>query len=286
MSQSLELTLEYFAEEWDDTAWPSVERAPVTERQRAWASDGVVIERKVIPEGLMSAYEEAWLQKHGGPTAVPGSPLTYERPMGWSGPTPYMACDPLRELLCSDPVSSILQEIIGHPMGLHLTLTGWKSSRRNWHFDQYLNEPFVGGFYAAVWIALDTIVADAGPFEFVRGSHRWWSPISQQKMREALGEDGHGPAWPTHSERILTPLFEKELEQRGIQPEQFTAQRGDLLIWHGRLLHRGSIPRNEALERRAVIGHYSATHRRPDMPIPFQHGSMGWYFPIPYSGPE
>lgn len=258
----------------------------MTDRQRRWAEDGVLIERRVIPEDLMAAYEHAWLDTHGGPAARSGEPLTYLRPMGWSGPTPYMACDPLRALLCSDPVAGILQEIIGHPMGLHLTLTGWKSSRRNWHFDQYLNEPFVGGFYAAVWIAMDSIVSDAGPFEYVPGSHRWWKPISQAKMREALGDDGQGPAWPTHSERILTPLFESELERQAITPSQFTAERGDLLVWHGRLLHRGSIPRDESLERRAVIGHYSATHRRPDMPIPVQHESMGWYFPIPYSGPE
>lgn len=282
----MNLSLESLAEEWDDSAQPSTELSPVTERQRRWAEDGVVIERAVIPDSLMAPYEDAWLEAHGGPMARPGDPSSYVRPMGWSGPTPYMTCEPLRALLCSHQIASILQELIGHPMGLHLTLTGWKSSRRNWHFDQYLNEPFVGGFYAAVWLAMDTIVSDAGPFEYVAGSHRWWKPISQAKMRNALGYDGQGPAWPTHSERILTPLFEAELERRAVTPSQFTAQRGDLLIWHGRLLHRGSIPRDEALERRAVIGHYSATHRRRDMPIATQFKSMGWYFPIAYSGPE
>jgi len=39
-----------------------------------------------------------------------------------------------------------------------------------------------------------------------------------------------------------------------------------VLIWHGRLLHRGSRPTNPSLLRRALISHYSGINHRPDMP--------------------
>jgi ectoine hydroxylase-related dioxygenase (phytanoyl-CoA dioxygenase family) len=186
----------------------------------------------------------------------------------------------LLELCCHPALAAALQELTGEPMAVHLNLTGWRSTRRRWHFDQYLNEPYVGAYYAAAWIALDNIHPDAGPFEYVPGSHRWWPPISQHKMRAALGNDGTGPDWPTHSERILTPLFEAELAARGITPQPFLANRGDVLIWHSRLLHQGSIPRNPHMERRGLIAHFSGIHHRPDMPPAVQHPNGGRYFPL------
>ena len=54
---------------------------------------------------------------------------------------------------------------------MHLNLTGWVSTERNWHQDDYLN-PFINSWYGRL-VALDKISADAGPFEYVPGSHKW-----------------------------------------------------------------------------------------------------------------
>jgi hypothetical protein len=225
-------------------------------------------------------YEQAWLGDNGGVHAVMGDLSTYISPGGWDYATPYMDVPELLALGCNDDLAGWLSTLTGEPMGLHLCLTGWQSTRRNWHFDQYLNPPGVGGFYVAVWIALDDIHPDAGPFEYVPGSHRWWPPIDQAKMRAALGTDGDGPDWPTRSERILTPLFEAELDARGITPTPFLGRRGDVLFWHSRLLHRGSIPKDPTLERRGLIMHFSGIHHRPDMPPAVQHPNGGWFFPL------
>lgn len=273
------MDIQDLAEEWDDSVIPSTELDPKTDNQKQWAENGFVIKKNLIPEKLMVAYEEEWLRHNGGDGAVLGDPSTYKMSMGWQYATPYMDFPALRALATCKPVSDVGKEIISEPIGLHLNLTGWKSTRRNWHFDQYLNEPYVGGFYVAVWIALDTIHPDSGPFEFVPGSHKWWPPISQKKMRAALGEDGNGPAWPTRSERILTPIFEKELERIG-GVTQFLGKRGDVLFWHSRLLHRGSLPNNENLERRSLISHYSGIRHRPDMPPAIQNRDGAWFFPL------
>lgn len=273
------MNIQDLAEEWDPSVTPDAERNPVTENQKQWADNGFIIKKGLVPENLLVDYEQEWMKYNGGDNAVFGDPNTYQSAMGWQYATPYMDFPALRALASCKEIADIGKEIISEPIGLHLNLTGWKSTRRNWHFDQYLNEPYVGGFYVAVWIAMDTIDPDAGPFEFVPGSHKWWPPISQQKMRKALGPDGIGPAWPTHSERILTPIFEKELNRVG-GITQFLGERGDVLFWHGRLLHRGSIPKNENLERRSLISHYSGIEHRPDMPPAVQHSNGGWFFPL------
>lgn len=264
-------TLDGLAEEWDAAAVPDTEREPATPEQRWWSEDGVVVFpgwANLVTEDAMSAYEVEWLEQNA------------DRRGGWPHATPYIEHPALLNLCCQSGLAAALEDLTGEPMGVHLNLTGWESTRRNWHFDQYLNEPYVGGYYAAVWLALDTIHPDAGPFEYVPGSHRWWPPISQAKMRAALGDDGRGPDWPKRSERILTPLFEAELAERAVTPTPFLGRRGDVLIWHSRLLHRGSPPIDPDRERRGLIAHFSGIHHRPDFPRARQHPAGGWYFPI------
>lgn len=270
-------------EEWPERLTPKTEREPQTERQRQWAEHGFIVERDVFDEDTLVAYEQEWLAYNGGDPSetVLGDPRTYTRPGGWPYATPYMKHDALRRVVCDGRLGAILAELTGEPMGVHLNLTGWVSTRRDWHRDQYLNEPGVGDFYAAVWIALDTVRLDAGPFELIPGSHKA-RPISQTKMRAALGTDGYGPDWPTHSERILTPLFDEAVQaaRASGRIKQFIAQRGEVLIWHGRLLHRGSTPNDPTLERRSLIAHYSGVNHRPDMPRAVQHDAGGWFFPL------
>lgn len=277
------LSLDDLTETWPDELTPATERAPATERQRDWARVGVVIAPGLFPENdpVLAAYEAEWLAANGGPDAIPGQPATYTAPGGWPYATPYMDHPALQRLVCDGRIAALLEELLGEPAGVHLNLTGWVSTRRNFHRDSYLNPPgVVGGFYAAVWLALAPVKRDAGPFQYVPGSHLG-PPLSQARVRAELGADGDGPDWPTHSERILTPLFERQIKaDKQKIASNIGMRRGDLLIWHGRLLHRGSVPKNPALERRALIAHYSGVHHRTDMPTAVRHGAGGWYFPL------
>jgi ectoine hydroxylase-related dioxygenase (phytanoyl-CoA dioxygenase family) len=120
-------------------------------------------------------------------------------------------------------------------------------------------------------MALDDIDPASGPFEYVPGSHRW--PLLRgEKVRSFLTEEEiagreHGIShWPKLSERFVTPAVEAEIKRRGVKIRDFIARKGDVLIWHGRLMHRGSMPAHPGLERRALIAHYSGINHRPDMP--------------------
>jgi hypothetical protein len=249
--------------------------------EQAWHRDGYVILPKFVPGELLDNYCDAWRADNVASLAVEHG----GRPMGWPYNTPYMHVPAVRDLCCYAPLADVLQRVIGEPCGVHLNLTGWRSTQRNWHQDGYLNPDSNGDWYAAVWIALDDIDAHAGPFQFVPGSHRHFPVIRHDKMRAALTpEEAESPDWPTHSERILTPLFEDELRHDRVIPHEFVAKRGDVLVWHARLLHRGSAPLDPRLERRALIAHFSGIHHRPDMPTARRHEGGGFYFPIDEGG--
>jgi len=249
---------------------------PMTILQAEWQDDGLVILPNFMPEYFLDRYAEAWLRDNT------------DRPRGWPFDVPYMYIPALMDMLAYGPLHEVMEELIEEPMGTHLNLTGWRSTQRNWHQDGYLNPDHVHDFYCAVWIAIDDIHPDAGPFQFIRGSHTF-PVITNGKMLAALKPEQRGDSnWPKYSEEILTPIFEQLLIDAELNVESFTAQKGDVLIWHSRLMHRGSTPINPDLERRACIAHYSGIDHRPDMPgqalsrigktNDFQ--LSGYYFPI------
>lgn len=237
-----------------------------SELQRAWKEQGVVVLPSLFSAQEVASYIEA---RTANPQwAVKANPYTHS--------------DAVRDLLCHPALANALEELLGQPAGLHLTLLGWQSSERDWHADIYLNPPHVLTSYAAVWIALEKVHPDSGPFEYVPGTHTW-PALSQSKVRAALRQarlDGDSPAWPYHSEKLLTPLYEKKFSALGLVPKIFLPEPGDVLIWHPNLAHRGTKAVDVNRPRLAAIGHYSGISVRADMPAAAQHGNGGWYFPI------
>ena len=231
-----------------------------------WNDNGFVIKKGFIPEELMQAYEECWL-KHNS-----------SRPTGWDYCTPYRNHPEVLDILSYKGIHETIEGLIGEPGGVHLNLTGWVSTTRNWHQDTYLNPPHVGDYYVAVWIALEKIHPDSGPFQLVPGSHRW-PVVTRQKILEALSPNERDHRWPTHSERLLTPLFTEEILKRNATVHTHLPDRGDVLFWHGRLLHRGSLPNVPNMRRKVLIAHYSGVNHRQDMPKA-QRYKDGWFFPI------
>lgn len=265
---TMTLALEDLALDESEWARTSIERKAhidLDSRQYRWVRDGFVILPGLLPDDLIDAYCAEWRAADLGPGGYPDA-------------TPYMRHPALRALCTYGPLHDVMAHLIGEPVGVHLNLTGWVSTERDWHQDSYLNEPYVGGHYVAAWLALDDIHPDSGPFQIVPGSCRW-PQVSQAKIRAALAADGDGPMWPKHSERILSPLFAAEIERRGAEAFTWVPSRGDVLLWSGRALHRGSRAKVPGMERRALIAHFSGVSHRPDMPPALEHGG-GHYFPL------
>lgn len=241
-----------------------------------WNDDGVVILKSFLDPELLGAYEREWTY-YNGYEGHDGNVLVASRPGGWPDCTPYMRHEHLRRLVCNGPLGEQIAGLIGEPAGVHLNLTGWVSTERNWHQDTYLNPPHVGDHYAAVWIALGDIDPRSGPFQYIPGSHRWFT-VTREKIGQFF--DLGDPAWPKHSEEILTDFFTTEIARRKARVVSYLPKRGDVLIWHGRLVHRGSVASVSGAYRPALIAHYSGIHHRQDMPAAVQHKDGGWFFPL------
>lgn len=232
---------------------------PETWLQQFWQTNGYVIMEGLIPEPLIDTYVEGYPEG------------------GYGIGTPYLQSGSLRDVALYGPLMDAMADLVGEKMSLHLNLTYWRSTQRGWHQDTYLNPDEVCDFYAASWVALDDIDVTTGPFEFVPGTHRW-PAIRKDKMLAAMGEDGSDPDWPWRSERLLSPLIEDRLWELGLKVERFLGLKGDVLIWHPRLVHRGAVPINPARERRALISHYSGLHHRTDFARAERHVDGGHFF--------
>ncbi len=276
-----------------------------------WNDDGVVHLAGVLPDDLIAAYQEEWSAAHGFQRLVravdrieeqqqdgdPGGHWTRDpssdptdlqvieadRPGGWPDACPYMRHPALRALCTLPALAGELGALTGEEMGVHLNLTGWVSTQRNWHQDGYLNPGMVADQYAAVWMALGDVHPDSGTFEFVPGSHRWHR-LTYEKVAASGIVNVSDPAWPRDTEAVLTPLVEAEIVTRNAEVVSFVPSKGDVLIWHPRLYHRGTAPVIDNAYRPALIAHYSGIYHRPDFPAAAQVAGAiptdGWFFPI------
>lgn len=245
----------------------------VTHANLDWERDGVLLLPKIIPDNIIDAYVAERRTLLGETDRW--------RP-GWPDPTPYMRVSTMRDLALYRPLTEAIAKLQGEEPGLHLCLTGFQSTERRWHSDRYLNPETVGERYIAAWIALGDTHVDAGPFEYVAGSHKW-PVIERQKVWDThakLGGTFHHERWPWDTEGWVGDVCEAEILARGKTVTPFIANRGDILLWHASLIHRGSLPKDKSLERRSLICHYSGIGARPDMRPPVRLDSGSYYFPF------
>ena len=260
---------------------PGVDPARLSADQRAWLRDGVVIKDGFLPDALLDPYIAR---------RAAFRPGTAWNAVGWPDGNCYEGVPELRDVALYPPLMALLEALIGEPMLFHLALTGWLSTERDWHQDDYLNPDFINTWYCAVWIALDTVTPESGPFEYVPGSHRW--PLLRgEKVRSFLTDEERGRKaattklveWPKYAERFLSPAIEAQIEASGLPVVPFFGRKGDVLVWHSRLMHRGSKRREEwdtidgkvysKYPRKSLITHYSGINHRPDMIAREQDGS-------------
>jgi hypothetical protein len=281
-------TYESLAEEIEDADRPWLDRRHVDESTlddecRQWRRNGFLVLPGVLPHELIDRYVERFEQ--------------YHCLAGFQSPTPFEHVVELRDLALYPPVVERINKLIGDEMVLNHNLTGWFSTERSWHQDDYLNGPEINGWYVAVWMALDDIAPDSGPFQYIPGSHRW-PVLRQDRVRalmtpEQVAKDAADPnaAWTIFTQDKVAAAVEHRRHDLGLEYETFLAKKGDVLIWHACLHHRGSPPtapvpawrrlvaRRFGGEvamppRKSLISHFTARSRvgMPDEDVPYHPG--------------
>lgn len=245
----------------------------------AWNQAGVVLIRDAVPDQLIESYRQCWLGSNGPLHRHPDGTVDAPRLGGWRE-TDYLYHEPVMNLMTYKPVHDVIESLIGEPPCVNLCLTGWVSTQRQLHRDEYLNPECVQDRYAACWLALDDVHPDSGPFVYYPGSHLWPGSLTKDLMGQAV--DLADSRWPAYTEEVLSPLLAAEAQHRGVELVVHLPKKGELLIWHGRTVHAGSVPNVPNSYRGAAIWHLSGIEHRPDFPYrPRRWRDQGHYMPYP-----
>lgn len=105
-------------------------------------------------------------------------------------------------------------------------------------------------FMCGVWLAMEDVLAEAGPLFYVPGSHRW--PIVTNAM---IGRRGFGSELSS-AQLPYGQAWEAMCQTNGATEEPFLARKGQALIWCANLLHGGSRQTDPTLTRWSQVTHY------------------------------
>jgi phytanoyl-CoA hydroxylase len=140
------------------------------------------------------------------------------------------------------------------------TLTFWRGSEQPAHLDwPYVRTQTRLPHLAASWIPLEDVHPDSGPLCYYPGSH-------QQGVID-LFDWGRGSIVYESDSSASTQEFSdylyKKIDELGLKREVFLPKRGDVLIWHGNVLHEGTGVTDRSRTRRSFVTHYTSLEAYP-----------------------
>ena len=196
----------------------------------SFADTGVAIHRGLLTtaatllDGVRAAHDTRW--------------PTQDRVLdGWRR-------DPRVRALATHPaVLDAVESVYGRSPIPFQTLNFRRGTGQPLHADLIHFDSVPTGWVCAAWVALEDIDDDQGPVEYVPGSHL--EDFSRVHLAERTG-------------RFDNARYEDAVARHvGDRPRaRFTASAGDVLIWHGALLHGGAPVVDPASTRWSQVTHY------------------------------
>jgi ectoine hydroxylase len=164
----------------------------------------------------------------------------------------YVQSEPVRRVLTDPAVGRLLNYVFGRPARLFQTIDFFAGSQQPLHSDAFHMTTQPPGYLTGGWVALEDVAADAGPVYYLPGSHRL-----PYVMSEDLGLASSGLSIPLKDD-VYANHVQELADEAGLEPVDFLARKGDMLIWHHNLLHGGRPVEREGSTRRSLVAHYFA----------------------------
>ena len=184
----------------------------------------------------------------------------------------YLSFPRIRSLALDRRLTRLLAELIGDTPTLCNTLGLDYGTEQGKHVDSLYMTPPHQSPLVATWTALEDCHPEAGPLVYVPGSHKI-APyrFSDGRLTEVSAERG---AWESYIRDHVARL--------GLVEQQFLPRKGDVLIWHGQLLHGGGKRSDPNRTRRSLVCHYFAVGacRVTGYKLAFEHGGY-WMRRLP-----
>lgn len=160
-----------------------------------------------------------------------------------------------KKLALHEHLTSFLRHIFGDTPVAMQTLTFIHGTEQPWHQDHAFVVAGIPSHLAASWIALEDVREDAGPLGLVPGSH------SIRKFDFGNGmfmtPDSH------HDEHNFLEHIQEQNQGRGVEEKLFLGKKGDVLLWHAALAHRGTPAKDPSQTRKSLVTHYSSRTAYP-----------------------
>jgi len=253
---------------------PRPEEFNLREKLEQWRDVGIVVFESAVPESAINAFlsDIDYLKSHkdrfdleievrGGrfrladvaPDALSDTGVKYNCLENIS-----LAA---RELSLNQFVCAFLRHVFQDDPVVIQSLTFWRGSEQSPHLDYpWVRTQTKLPHLAASWIPLEDIHPDSGPLAYYPGSHKhnvippfdWGAGSVVQESDSVKTPDD------------FTDYLREQIDKLNLRKEVFLPKRGDVLIWHGNVLHEGTRVNDRARTRRSYVTHYTSLGAYPN----------------------
>jgi hypothetical protein len=183
----------------------------------------------------------------------------------------YLHSETMRRTLLDRRLTPILAGVLGDDPVLINTLTIDLGTTQGPHVDSLFMTPYTDDALVATWTALEDVMDDAGPLFYYPGSHLIAPHLFSSGLQRIVHEE-HGD-WKS--------AIESGLHERKIERQVFLAKKGDVFIWHARLVHGGSEILNPARTRKSLVAHFFTKTDCAYHDMPVRRVGDGYWFNRP-----
>jgi hypothetical protein len=154
--------------------------------------------------------------------------------------------DSVRELATFPPVQELLHMLYERrPIPFQTINFKWGTEQQG-HSDTVHFSCLPPRFMCGVWVALEDVDDSNGPLFYYPGSHRL-PEFTGYDLGYSV-EDYWYPRYEEFQHQLMNDL--------GIEPLEFHASKGDVLIWSSNVVHGGAPVRSQGSTRWSQVSHY------------------------------
>lgn len=148
-------------------------------------------------------------------------------------------------------VIDLMSFLLGKKVIPFQTISFIQGSEQKAHSDHIHMTTEPKGYLIAQWVALEDIKEGSGTLFYYPGSHKLPYIMTDDY-------DSGNTAWKIgeNSYKNYESYIEAMIQEKQLKKMDYLPKKGDVLIWHGNLLHGGNIISNPTSTRRSMVGHY------------------------------
>ncbi len=157
---------------------------------------------------------------------------------------------PARRIFHNGRLGALASRLFGRRARPFAAINFMKGSRQHLHQDMGVFHIYPHNYLIGAWIACEDVAPDSGPLVIHPGSHRapffpGFADYPQTNLRTA--DDALAQAYEAYVGEVASRY----------PREEFRARKGQVLFWHGMLVHGGAPVLRPGSTRKSMVLHYT-----------------------------